>query len=208
VEIVRYATAKGVDLIVIGTHGYHGIGSVLLGSVAEKVVHHAPCPVLAIRPTEVTLKPETGLPKPAISEKELSQSLAQLLTKCTDSGKEWRRAAADVTHEGLKVLFAGRAEQCDRFAEELQVHAISHGKFPKPAGSLAGVLHRDWLHIKALLGSDRAIIRSSIQEVLRLEQAYENVLRHAIPEDVRRVLQRHLLQIRLTARSLEGLEVP
>lgn len=38
-----------VDLIVIGTHGRTGIGRVLLGSIAEAVVRHAPCPVLTIR---------------------------------------------------------------------------------------------------------------------------------------------------------------
>jgi nucleotide-binding universal stress UspA family protein len=37
------------DLVVIGTHGRTGIGRVLLGSVAETVVRHAPCPVLVVR---------------------------------------------------------------------------------------------------------------------------------------------------------------
>lgn len=38
------------DLVVMGTHGRSGIGRVLLGSVTEKVVRHAPCSVLAVRP--------------------------------------------------------------------------------------------------------------------------------------------------------------
>jgi nucleotide-binding universal stress UspA family protein len=37
------------DLIVVGTHGRTGIEHVLVGSVAEKVVRHAPCPVLVVR---------------------------------------------------------------------------------------------------------------------------------------------------------------
>lgn len=48
-EIVRYADAQRIDLIVIGTHGRGLIGHVLLGSVAEKVVRRAPCPVLTVR---------------------------------------------------------------------------------------------------------------------------------------------------------------
>ena len=47
--IVRLAQARQVDLIVMGTHGRTGLSHVLLGSVAEKVVHEAPCPVLIIR---------------------------------------------------------------------------------------------------------------------------------------------------------------
>jgi nucleotide-binding universal stress UspA family protein len=52
VEIVRYARAHEVDLIVIGTHGRGPIAHMLLGSVAEKVVRKAPCPVLTVRPGE------------------------------------------------------------------------------------------------------------------------------------------------------------
>ncbi len=47
--IVRMATELGADLIVMGTHGRTGLPHILLGSVAEKVVRHAPCPVLTIR---------------------------------------------------------------------------------------------------------------------------------------------------------------
>jgi nucleotide-binding universal stress UspA family protein len=49
VEIVRVATAGGHDLIVMGTHGRTGIGHALLGSTAERVIRHAPCPVLVVR---------------------------------------------------------------------------------------------------------------------------------------------------------------
>jgi nucleotide-binding universal stress UspA family protein len=48
-EIIRYAKAHGVDLIVMGTHGRGPIAHMLLGSVAEKVVRKSPCPVLTVR---------------------------------------------------------------------------------------------------------------------------------------------------------------
>ena len=48
-EIIRYAKATGVDLIVLGTHGRGPIAHMLLGSVAEKVVRKSPCPVLTVR---------------------------------------------------------------------------------------------------------------------------------------------------------------
>ena len=43
------ASDPAYDLIVVGTHGRTGIEYVLVGSVAEKVVRHAPCPVLVAR---------------------------------------------------------------------------------------------------------------------------------------------------------------
>jgi len=48
--IVGYAKDNGVDLIVIGTHGYTGMKKLMFGSVALRVLHDAPCPVLLIRP--------------------------------------------------------------------------------------------------------------------------------------------------------------
>jgi len=50
IAIVDFAKSNGADLIVIGTHGRTGLGQLMLGSVANKVVHSAPCPVLLVRP--------------------------------------------------------------------------------------------------------------------------------------------------------------
>ena len=49
-EIVRIASRMHVDLIVISTHGTTGLLHLMLGSVAERVVRLAPCPVLVVRP--------------------------------------------------------------------------------------------------------------------------------------------------------------
>lgn len=48
-EIVAYAKATESDLIVLGTHGRRGAQHLLLGSVAERVVRTAACPVLTVR---------------------------------------------------------------------------------------------------------------------------------------------------------------
>lgn len=48
--ICRVATELHVDVIVVGSHGRGAIERILLGSVSEHVVRHAPCPVLVIRP--------------------------------------------------------------------------------------------------------------------------------------------------------------
>ncbi len=51
-EIVHYAKAQNIDLIVMGTHGRGPFAHMLMGSVAEKVVRKAPCPVLTVRHPE------------------------------------------------------------------------------------------------------------------------------------------------------------
>ena len=49
-EIVVFAEEKGADLIIISTHGAKGIEKILLGSVAQRVVKLAHCPVLVMNP--------------------------------------------------------------------------------------------------------------------------------------------------------------
>jgi len=48
-EILGYAREHGIDLIVMGSHGHGAVMHLLLGSVADKVVHKAGCPVLTVR---------------------------------------------------------------------------------------------------------------------------------------------------------------
>lgn len=48
-QILEAARERGSDLIVMGTHGRTGLGHLLLGSIAERVVRTAPCPVLTTR---------------------------------------------------------------------------------------------------------------------------------------------------------------
>jgi nucleotide-binding universal stress UspA family protein len=51
-EIVTAARELDSDLIVVGTHGRTGLAHVMIGSVAEKVVRKAPCPVLTVKHPE------------------------------------------------------------------------------------------------------------------------------------------------------------
>lgn len=50
--IVDYARKHAIDLIIVGTHGRGAVGHLLVGSVAERVVRTAPCPVLTVRAHE------------------------------------------------------------------------------------------------------------------------------------------------------------
>ena len=57
--IVDYAIERKMDLIVMGTHGRSGVAHLLMGSVAEKVVRTAPCPVMTVRRAP---RPEVSVP--------------------------------------------------------------------------------------------------------------------------------------------------
>ena len=58
--ICEFAEQNQSDLIVMGSHGRTGLAHVFLGSVAERVVRHAPCPVLVVRPLRTADADETG----------------------------------------------------------------------------------------------------------------------------------------------------
>lgn len=48
-SIVDAATSEQVDMVIVGSHGRGSMGRLLIGSVSEHVVRHAPCPVLVVR---------------------------------------------------------------------------------------------------------------------------------------------------------------
>lgn len=54
--VPKWIAEHGIDLIVMGTHGRHGLKHLLLGSVAEAIFRHATCPVLTVGP-HVTVRP-------------------------------------------------------------------------------------------------------------------------------------------------------
>lgn len=51
-EVCDYAKKESIDLVIVGTHGRSGLTHLLLGSVAERVVRSAPCPVLTVHSEE------------------------------------------------------------------------------------------------------------------------------------------------------------
>jgi len=60
--IVDHAEEHKIDLIVIGTHGRTGMAHLLLGSVAERIVRTAPCPVLTVRDAPVEVPAPARVP--------------------------------------------------------------------------------------------------------------------------------------------------
>jgi universal stress protein A len=61
VEVLQAAQRLGANLIVMATHGRKGLRRLVLGSVAERVVREAPCPVLTVKPKAPTSKSSPSL---------------------------------------------------------------------------------------------------------------------------------------------------
>lgn len=59
-EILTYAAQKKVQLIIMGTHGYKGLERIMFGSVADKVVKTACCPVMTINPYREECEEKVG----------------------------------------------------------------------------------------------------------------------------------------------------
>lgn len=83
-EILQFADKNTIDLIVMGTHGRHGADRMTLGSVTEKVLRKAACPVLAVR------KPEHSFVIPGSSTDAVR--LRKILY-CTDFSKDSNHAS-------------------------------------------------------------------------------------------------------------------
>ena len=80
-EILRYAGRHPIDLIVVGTHGRSGISRVLLGSVADRVLRGATCPVLAV---PAHAHPATS-PKPEVAQQHAPMPERSCLVCATPS---------------------------------------------------------------------------------------------------------------------------
>jgi nucleotide-binding universal stress UspA family protein len=76
-EIIDTAESQGADLIVMATHGRRGIEKLFLGSTAEKVLQHAPCPVLLLRPKENEEMPGPGEVESILLPTDFSDAAAE-----------------------------------------------------------------------------------------------------------------------------------
>lgn len=103
-RIVEYARAAGVDLIVLGSHGHTGFSRALLGSVSERVMRTAPCPVLTVPADYVPAQPRRPA-APAEAWRERARCLV-----CAAPTR-------DLICESCRALIRGEAIDLKRAAE-------------------------------------------------------------------------------------------
>jgi nucleotide-binding universal stress UspA family protein len=88
-EIVHLADAVEADLVVVGRHGWRGMKRLLTGSVADRVLRHANCPVMLVRPRAYDPHPELE-PEPACEDcLATRRSTGGFQMWCTSHDKPW-----------------------------------------------------------------------------------------------------------------------
>ena len=145
-EIVRHASELHADLLVMGTHGRGGFDRFALGSVTEKVLRKAPCPVLTLPPgaaatnvaveyhnivcpTDFSPSSETGV-QWALSLGRVTDAMVTVLhvveTSTDDEGKPRAQQAAasdDAEARALRSLVKEHIQAADKVTE-----VVTHGK--------------------------------------------------------------------------------
>lgn len=150
--VVEHAEKHGVDLCIVGTHGLSGIKRMLVGSVAERIIRHAPCDVLTLQHGEQPWPPKRILATTDFSDasyvavaraKELSEQLSAPVTLAYVYDESIPAPAEDgamfeTIEEGMKrtgkALERVAAEQLGKSASAVVVNGMSA---PRKLGALA-----------------------------------------------------------------------
>lgn len=186
--IVELLQDPSFDLVVIGTHGRTGLSRILLGSVAEKVVRHAPCSVLAVRPDgEVRAFDHVLYATDFSDSSDHALPLAKQLAK-TDRARVTLLHVVELpityfeeplTIEPARGLEARAAQALDKLAGDVAsggtIEVKTRTRIGRPAAELLATLDEDRSIDLVVLGSHG---RTGIKRVL-LGSVAEQVVRHA-----------------------------
>jgi nucleotide-binding universal stress UspA family protein len=151
-SILSFAEAQRVDLIVMGTHGLKGLDRVTLGSVTEKVLRKAPCPVLVVR----KLGPHVVAPEGAQSSGELRRVIF-----CTDF--------SDPSQRALDYALSAAAE----FDAELTLlHVLDD--IPRSA-NIEEAIAATTKQLEKLISSE-GVKPGKIKTLVRIGRAYQQII--------------------------------
>jgi nucleotide-binding universal stress UspA family protein len=148
--IVRQALTTTADLIVIGTHGRRGFKRLLLGSVAETVLHEAPCPVLTVSPHTEAASADVVTFKRILCPIDFSPPSLQALGFALDLA---RQAGGRVTLLHV-VEWLAEDEPTHFNVPEFRGHMVNDAK--QRLRSLVAEESRAWCEIDDVIVSGRA----------------------------------------------------
>jgi nucleotide-binding universal stress UspA family protein len=155
-SILSFAQAQKTDVIVMGTHGRRGFDRLMLGSVTDRVMRRAPCPVLAVgKPSHASMA--------ADEERHHPRHLSRILF-CTDFSENSERA--------LKHAISLTSEYD---AELTLLHVLE--KVPRPARAAETIAAATEQLEKLIPAEERKTIK--IATAVRIGKAYEQIIQFA-----------------------------
>jgi nucleotide-binding universal stress UspA family protein len=165
-EILDRAEAMGADLIVMGTHGRGGFERLALGSITDKVMRRAPCPVLAVSGADATSPHEPPLFRRILCPLDFSQASRRALDYALSLAQQ-AQARLTLLHvlewTGDDVLQHHRRTHGPEYERELEEDALGH------LAALVPEEARNWCQVQETLAHGKAW--HEIVRVAREQQA-------------------------------------
>jgi uncharacterized protein (TIGR02284 family) len=129
-----------------------------------------------------------------MSNDDVVDVLNDLIENCKDGEFGFDECAQHAKSAELKSVFAARADECRRAAEELQAQVTACGGKPSERGSAAGAVHRGWVAARSVLTKydDHAMLEESERGEDVAVKRYQAALQKDLPADVRGLLERQL----------------
>lgn len=132
-----------------------------------------------------------------VSNDDVISTLNGLIETCKDGQEGFKQSAEGVTDSNLKSVFYEFGQQRSQFAGELQNLVRELGGDPENSGSTAGVLHRGWINIKAVVTGkdDGAILNEAERGEDAAKKAYKEALETSLPANAASVVQNQYAQV-------------
>ena len=179
---------RAFDLVVIGTHGRTGLSRILLGSVAQEVVRHAPCSVLAVHPgNESASFSHVLCPVDFSASSQLAVELAAQLARRGGAGITLAHVLEipvaysgepfipDFTRDLDKTSAKLLEDWAERLRSKIDVPVVTKTRIGSPGAQTLAILDEDPSFDLVVMGSHG---RTGIRRVL-LGSVAEKVVRHA-----------------------------
>lgn len=164
-EILAVAEELPADLLVMGTHGHGGFEQLLLGSVAEKVLHRAPCPVLTVCHEEGRTWEAPGLVRRILCATDLSPASGPTIRYALSLAAEYQSAVTFLhVLEGVPASDNPAYQELPETATLLrQIEAVAREQLRTSIPQDA----RNWCDVSERIVSGRAhheVLRVAVQE--------------------------------------------
>jgi uncharacterized protein (TIGR02284 family) len=139
--------------------------------------------------------------------KDLIDLLNDLIENSKDGEYGFRECAEHAKSADLKQTFSTRADDCRKGAEELAAKVSALGGKAEEGGTAMGALHRGWVAARSVLATydDKAMLEECERGEDVAKARYRKALEKPLPEDVRSLLEKHLMGVQRNHDQIKAL---